>query len=441
MRIIPHLFFVFVCFLSSFVSANSGSLSGSGTATDPFLIKNLSDFREFSRPDCARKYWQNNIYTKLVCNLDLIDIKTNKAMVAPDSSRKGQPFEFQAVPFAGTFDGNSHTISNMCIISGTNSEYLGMFGKLTGTVKNLNLNNICILAAKSSNYIGSICGENERGLISNCSTNGIISVKDNCYYIGGVCGKNIGGMISETQSKCSMTTGRYCWYIGGLNGYNQQGYITRSCAEINLAVTDCCVGIGGLCGVNTKSGFISNCYSTGKLFGKIRNTFVGGLTGINSHNSYLLNCYTVSTVSFGKTTEHAGGLCGRCSSKIKNCFWNTDCAGITASSGGIGICTTEMQNSKTFASVGWHMTASKSKPATWQINQNQFPQLTFQQFTPNPDMNNDGKVNMLDFALFSNHWMETNCQAKNWCDSLDLDMSGDIDRWDLEIFLNEWINY
>ncbi len=52
----------------------------------------------------------------------------------------------------------------------------------------------------------------------------------------------------------------------------------------------------------------------------------------------------------------------------------------------------------------------------------------------------DGKIDFLDFAKFSSHWMQTDCNDNNnWCDRADLDESGTVDPNDLKIFTQRWL--
>ena len=438
MRIILQLFLLFVCIFPSPVKGEAGELAGSGTDTDPYLIENLTDLMLFSSVSCAHNYWQTGVHVRLTNDI-AVKHSIDTALIAPDT-KKGLPYSYSGIPYAGFFDGGGHTISNLSIVTDNCLvEYLGLFGKLTGTVENLKLKNMVIISRNSINYAGGICGLNEGGTISNCSVSGIIITKNNCYYLGGICGGNYGGMITNCHANSLIRTGKYCWYLGGLTGYNENGYISRCAAEFRISSEKCGMAIGGLCGGNTKSGFVSNCYSAGKIYCMKRNTFVGGLCGLNSHKGYILNSYSVGSIIPSDTIVHSGGLCGRNSSRIKNCFWDIDTSGIANSSGGIGLSKAEMLQQDTYANAGWSFASIKSKDAIWQTDEGKYPTLIPQQTRPTADLNSDGKVNMLDFGYISGRWLEDKCRDNNWCDGADLDMSGEIDSWDLLIVLDEWL--
>ena len=46
------------------------------------------------------------------------------------------------------------------------------------------------------------------------------------------------------------------------------------------------------------------------------------------------------------------------------------------------------------------------------------------------------------FALFADHWLETDCNdLNNWCSGADLDYLGDVDLIDFGLFVDEWLYY
>lgn len=75
---------------------------------------------------------------------------------------------FQNAGYKGTFDGNNHTISNLCCIS-EKSDNVGFFGKIgrQGTVKNLTIKNSYFSGVRGAHSAGLICAQNI-GKIENC---------------------------------------------------------------------------------------------------------------------------------------------------------------------------------------------------------------------------------------------------------------------------------
>ncbi len=147
--------------------------------------------------------------------------------------------------YAGTFDGNNHTISGLY----TNNEqasYVGLFGTISGTVKNVGVTNVSFSGTYS---VGGVCGENRSGTIQNCYSTGSITNGD--QNAGGVCGFN-GGTIQNCYSECTVEGASF---VGGVCGYNngtiQNCYSTGSISSVDQ-------NAGGVCGINNNS--ITNCY-------------------------------------------------------------------------------------------------------------------------------------------------------------------------------------
>ncbi len=100
-----------------------------------------------------------------------------------------------SIPFAGTFDGNYHKISNLYI--NASSVHLGFFRILSnaGIIQNVILDNVYIYNSYNSanSYTGGIVGEN-MGIVQNCgiSSGAVIGYQtgiDNIYrgtYVGGI---------------------------------------------------------------------------------------------------------------------------------------------------------------------------------------------------------------------------------------------------------------
>ena len=58
---------------------------------------------------------------------------------------------------------------------------------------------------------------------------------------------------------------------------------------------------------------------------------------------------------------------------------------------------------------------------------------------PCADLNDDYKVNIIDFAILAKHFLQNNCSEPNWCQGADFDYSGDVDYIDLEEFIMQWL--
>ena len=105
--------------------------------------------------------------------------------------------------------------------------------------------------------------------------------------------------------------------------------------------------VGGLVGWNHE-GVVSNSYSSGTVDGV---SLVGGLTG--SNRATVSNCYSTGNVT---GLEYVGGLMGRnYQGTVSNSFWDTETSGQTASAGGTGKTTAEMQDIATFSGAEWNI--------------------------------------------------------------------------------------
>lgn len=57
----------------------------------------------------------------------------------------------------------------------------------------------------------------------------------------------------------------------------------------------------------------------------------------------------------------------------------------------------------------------------------------------NPDIYYDGKIDLLDFAVIGSNWMKEGCVEPTYCDGVDIDHSGIVDRGDVCIIAEHWL--
>ncbi len=266
---------------------------GSGTAQDPYQIATAADLIAFG--ETSEDYDNHFILT---ADIDL-DPKLpgrkvfDKAIIAP---KVGDDYlNPLGTDFTGNFDGQGHTIKNLTI-SGGKSGYLGLFGLVRngGRIRNVGLENADVRGANGSGGLACLVAANYEGII------------DSCYTIGRVSG----GEGSET--------------IGGLVGHNQ--------------------------------GTITYCYALGNVSVGKNSKFIGGLVGWSG--SPVTQCYASVTISGWEMSTRVGGLVGcdvnrEYDNHLNDCFWNVETSGLSASDGGIGLTTAQMQNPNTFMRAGW----------------------------------------------------------------------------------------
>lgn len=184
----------------------AGFEGGSGTKSDPYLVKTASQLK------LVEKY--NGCYFKQIANIDL----KNKSFKPLFSVEK---------PFKGYYDGNKKTISNLKI---SNRAVGGLFMAIgeKGTVKNLYVKNVKITGVTSVKsddvHYGAIVGYNQ-GMIRSCKATNIKVNAVNSADVGGICGQMNGGTI-------------------------------RNCVASKLVFYGC--DLGGICGGATDA-VITNC--------------------------------------------------------------------------------------------------------------------------------------------------------------------------------------
>jgi hypothetical protein len=265
----------------------------------------------------------------------------------------------------------------------------GLVGFNRATITNCY--SLCSIAGSS--YVGGVVGENNIGNVSYCYFEGIVSGTGS--YSGGIAGINRSrAAISNCNSSGSIHGNGQ---VGGLAGGNSRGIISDGIVT-NCYSTSSVEGnrtVGGLIGLNKS--VVENSYSTGSVSGI---ESVGGLVGINSYNKYgygeISNCYSTGSVS---GTTNVGGLVGlNDSGTVGNSFWDTQTSGQKTSAGGTGKTTEQMQAMSTFTDADWDFID------TWDIGENQtYPYLRV--YLPS-DINKDGIVNFLDFAITANQWLK-----------------------------------
>ena len=340
--------------------------AGSGTQEDPIQIGSIDDWNIF------RNYVNNDNN----CEGSFFVLK--KSLTLNDN-------EFIYRPFCGKFDGGGHTLSidtegivqyyicelgekgeicnlrlstgalvmvNYGTIHDCDVNFEQEFSKLEnagifGFIASNNFGTIysCHVNIKSAyfvqGYIGGICGYNNTGIISLCTSNGSMSVNNNAN-LGGIaglncCGGSEYGTISQCVNKATLSTklidGR-AWYctIGGIAGgtygtieqsYNQ-GAISVGCSS---DMWDDAIVVGGIVGrIDHSSGLVRDCYNIGAIMTSFNNdnmsNFAGGIAGenylANINNSLSLG-EVISTTVYGKYNHGVVGKNNQAT--VTHCFY------------------------------------------------------------------------------------------------------------------------
>ena len=171
---------LFALLLSTFVFATNGTMSGSGTSSDPFLIADYADLEAIG----TGLYVLSAVY-RLSADIDA------SASANENSNAGFVPIGNGATNFTGTFHGAGHVIKHLTI-NRPSTEYVGLFGYTSGsTIDSVGLINNTISGQTS---VGGISGYNSGG-ISFCYNTG--SVNSATTRVGGISGQNYKGAISQ----------------------------------------------------------------------------------------------------------------------------------------------------------------------------------------------------------------------------------------------------
>lgn len=313
------------------------------TAPEKFVIKTVEDLQTFADAVNSGNYDdKTNAVVTLDADLDLAGI----AWIPMGDTYHG---------FAGTFDGQGHTISNLTIGTADapiTGELAGLFGVVEGTVKNLFLDEVSVnanvgyyvggLAAyavgpienchitkldmdAAASGVGGLIGYATSGnSIYGCSVSGEIAVKSGCQGVGGFIGsmgKNAqitysGATVAVTAPKERSTNAG--GFIGRGNGERDARAIVKNCYSKGAVTGGAYAGgfTGSMAGMD-----IQNCYATGN----VTDAFVGmtSFAGTNSVASYLdgvaRNCYATGTATAGTAAFLNETATAR--SEVVNCYY------------------------------------------------------------------------------------------------------------------------
>ena len=252
-------------------------------------------------------------------------------------------YQYPAVnaPFTGVFDGLGHTVSNLTInypATNSSNSYLGFFGYLTGTVRNVGLTNESLTvtggSANEISNVGGLVGVSQYGFISNTYTTGAVTINSTesnpnfVSQIGGLVGYLFGGSLNNSYSNSSVSAPIFNM-VGGLVGnVIQRASVNNSYATGSVTGL---TNVGGLLGGLSESS-ATNTYASGPVNG---NNYVGGLIGSTESGTVNASFATGAVTASGALSgsRSAGGLIG--SSGYRTVINNSFAQGSVTSSGAI----------------------------------------------------------------------------------------------------------
>ena len=257
---------------------------GDGSKADPYVISSEEHLRKFAEATVNGKLITANKYFKLGA-----DIALNGDWTPIHN-------------FAGSFDGDNHTVSGVTIgteASPVDKTEVGFFDSLPAgaSVQSLNITGAAIYANASGKYDNASAG---------VLAGAVKSVKiDNCTVQGSMVSVNAGNFA----------------YSGGLVGQSTNDtYVSNCIADVPVKAVSAtnAVFAGGLLGKASDSNLVVNCAALGNVTAsgvssKYNNCAAGGLIG---YSSFLVeNCYAAGNVTLSNSATsfdaYTGALIGK----------------------------------------------------------------------------------------------------------------------------------
>lgn len=208
--------------------------------------------------------------------------------------------------FAGEFNGNGYTISDLTIDNTANG-FVGLFGELDGTISNVKLTKAKISSSVSASESGILVGTIDDGTVNGVSTSGTIKLNAISGFAGGLVGEN-DGIVESSSSSATVSNAETGGFLGGLVGYDS-GSIEASSASGKVSGSGG-ADAGGL--VGESYGEIINSHASGKItVAAAVGGSAGGLVGFDNTGGSVFGSYATGAVSADE--GEGGGLIGQSS--------------------------------------------------------------------------------------------------------------------------------
>lgn len=301
----------------------SGSFEGSGTETDPWLIKSVTDFVRLAdevnhattaTPDTIGGFVSVLSYTGKYFKL-ANDIDLSSRLLTPIGADLNHHFN-------GTFDGAGHTLTGLSQETG-GAGLAGLFGMCgpQSVIRNVTIKDANISA---EGLIASVLAGWSYGTVSDCRSTGA-KVSNTQRIASGLVG------AAETITGCSVDNAT----IDGRGG-NAAGL----CGQVNVSIENCSVTNTNIIAGSASDGYPAGgvvasmnhakgknlCFSGSIDSRVLMNTLtIGGICGILSDGS-LESSYAIGTIASGVSTTGrnavAGGVAGTVyGSEMSDCYF------------------------------------------------------------------------------------------------------------------------
>lgn len=176
-----------------------GSFTLTQDADGWYLVNSPEDLKVFA--DAVNSGSFRFINVRLTEDLDLGGMDWTAIGIGNCYNKATGPNQITNEGFGGVFDGQGHTISNFNIAEGADADAVGLFGIVTGTVKNVGVIGATFNATKDCRA-GGIAGS----VVSTTTSTGLV---ENCFVINStiltterVCGAVVGAVSGATVQNC-----------------------------------------------------------------------------------------------------------------------------------------------------------------------------------------------------------------------------------------------
>ena len=179
-----------------------GHITGTGTASDPYVISSMTQWETFATESNAATYWASGVYIKLGANITGVTTTVGT----------------QTHPFQGTFDGQGYTLA--VTISETSTQGTAPFREISGaTIKHLTVTGSVTGTTHAAGLVGfSRSGSNT---IEDCNISASVTVNTGSNkHCGGLVGHAVTSTLTIRNSIYSGTISNGGNYAGGLQGWS-----------------------------------------------------------------------------------------------------------------------------------------------------------------------------------------------------------------------------
>ncbi len=279
-------------------------ISGAGTPSDPYLIKDIDLLKAFRNSVNAGSKFAGK-YFKLTSDINL-------------NNEEWTPIGDYYKEFCGVFDGDNHTISNLRVTAGGRSTY-GLFGRVMkedaessnpAGIVNVTINNATVKSP--AHWAGALAGEVHTGLaVENCHLKGDIDISvssDGGYYAGGLVGK--GGYVAYVDCSVKGNEGSKisgALYVGGIVAWHaEDSGIIKNCSVEGVSLNGQ-TWVGGIAGLAHYGSTVAECSVANINVAATDNGYAGQIVGLSLGKAGSLTTVVDNTVAAKSVVVTAGG--------------------------------------------------------------------------------------------------------------------------------------